>query len=193
MSDGICIIPAKGKSRRCPNKNVRIFHGIPMVARAIRTAQECGLFSQVVVSTDLAEVGVVAEQYGARVKYREHNWEELGTQELAARVLQQLGTHRSQSACVLYATTPLVVCFDLIEASRRFDPTCDNFIMAVGAEPLRDAGAFYMGLAGDFFGRKPLIGSATRLYVLPESRVCDVNTERDFARAEALYNAMTHA
>ena len=47
----LCIIPAKEKSRRLPNKNFLEFNGKPMVAWAILIAKQAGL-EKIVVSTD---------------------------------------------------------------------------------------------------------------------------------------------
>lgn len=61
----IAIIPARGGSKRIPRKNIRLFHGIPIIAYAIKTALESGLFEQVMVSTDDTEIAEIAIQYGA--------------------------------------------------------------------------------------------------------------------------------
>lgn len=65
----IAIIPARGGSKRIPRKNIKPFHGQPMIAYAIRAALACGLFGQVVVSTDDAEIAHVAREYGAEVPF----------------------------------------------------------------------------------------------------------------------------
>ena len=61
------------------------------------------------------------------------------------------------------------------------------FCFAVGAKPLRDAGAFYWGHARYFAMRSPLVSANSVLYVLPEEQVCDINTPADLERARELY------
>ena len=56
----IAIIPARSGSKRIPNKNIRNFHGVPIVSYPIITAIESGLFSQVYVSTDSSEIADIA-------------------------------------------------------------------------------------------------------------------------------------
>lgn len=65
----IAIIPARGGSKRIPRKNIKHFHGKPMIAYSIEAAIASGCFDKVIVSTDDAEIAEVAEQYGAEVPF----------------------------------------------------------------------------------------------------------------------------
>ena len=66
----ICIIPARGGSKRTPRKNIREFLGIPIIAYPIKKALSSKLFSRVIVSTDDLEIARIAENYGAEVDLR---------------------------------------------------------------------------------------------------------------------------
>ena len=48
----VAIIPARGGSKRIPNKNIRVFAGKPMIVWSIEAAQKSAIFDQVLVSTD---------------------------------------------------------------------------------------------------------------------------------------------
>lgn len=63
----ICIIPARGGSKRIPRKNIKNFCGKPMLARAIETAKTSGLFDKILVSTDDNEIANIARQNNADV------------------------------------------------------------------------------------------------------------------------------
>lgn len=65
----IAIIPARGGSKRIPRKNIRLFNGLPIIAYAIKTALDSGLFDEVMVSTDDKEIASIAIQYGAKVPF----------------------------------------------------------------------------------------------------------------------------
>jgi len=65
----LCIIPARGGSKRIPKKNVVLFEGVPMLVRAIRIAREVGRFDDVLVSTDNEEIAELASAFGARVPF----------------------------------------------------------------------------------------------------------------------------
>jgi len=59
-------IPARGGSKRIPGKNIRPFHGHPLLAYAIQGARDAGIFDGgIYVSTDCAEIGEIAQHYGA--------------------------------------------------------------------------------------------------------------------------------
>ena len=65
----VAIIPARGGSKRIPRKNIKPFHGKPMIAYSIEAAVASGCFDKVIVSTDDTEIAEVAEQYGAEVPF----------------------------------------------------------------------------------------------------------------------------
>lgn len=69
MKNNLCIIPARGGSKRIPRKNIKDFLGKPIIAYSIEVALESELFSEVMVSTDDEEIADVAKQYGAKVPF----------------------------------------------------------------------------------------------------------------------------
>ena len=67
--NNICIIPARGNSKRIPRKNIKDFLGKPIIAYSIEAAIQSGLFSTVMVSTDDHEIAEVAKEFGAEVPF----------------------------------------------------------------------------------------------------------------------------
>ena len=65
----LCVIPARGGSKRIPRKNIRPFAGKPIIAYAIRAAQKSELFSKIIVSTDDEEIAKVSQDFGAEVPF----------------------------------------------------------------------------------------------------------------------------
>ena len=65
----IAIIPARGGSKRIPNKNIVDFNGKPLIAWTIDAAKDSGLFDKIVVSTDSKEIAEVSKKYGAEVPF----------------------------------------------------------------------------------------------------------------------------
>ncbi|ODS33759.1 MAG: CMP-N,N'-diacetyllegionaminic acid synthase [Candidatus Scalindua rubra] len=63
----IAIIPAKGGSKRLPNKNMQLIHGRPMIYYSLKTAKECNLIKNVYVSTDSEEIEAYAFAQGVEV------------------------------------------------------------------------------------------------------------------------------
>ncbi len=65
----IALIPARGGSKRIPRKNIIDFAGKPMIAWSIEAALKSGVFDEVIVSTDDAEITEIARQHGASVPF----------------------------------------------------------------------------------------------------------------------------
>lgn len=111
--NNVAIIPARGGSKRIPSKNLKLFGGVPMIARSIQIALESELFAQVVVSTDDEEIADVARAYGAQVPFMRPAAladDYTGTAAVIVHALEEL--HRQgcdvDYACCLYATAPLL-------------------------------------------------------------------------------------
>lgn len=67
MTKTIAIIPARGGSKRLPNKNCLLLGGIPLVAHSILYAQKQPFIDAIYVSTNDAKIKEIALQYGAQV------------------------------------------------------------------------------------------------------------------------------
>jgi len=70
MNKTLCIIPARGGSKRIPRKNVLPLNGIPLIAYTIRSAKHSGVFDKIVVSTEDDEIAQVAISEGVEVDAR---------------------------------------------------------------------------------------------------------------------------
>jgi CMP-N-acetylneuraminic acid synthetase len=70
MSRSVCIIPARGGSKRIPRKNILPLNGVPLIGYTIRAALDAGVFSDVIVSTEDPEIKAIALQQGALVDDR---------------------------------------------------------------------------------------------------------------------------
>lgn len=63
------IIPARGGSKGIPDKNIRDLAGKPVLAYAQQSAEECGLFDRLIVSTDSEKIAEVAREIGIEVPF----------------------------------------------------------------------------------------------------------------------------
>jgi N-acylneuraminate cytidylyltransferase len=116
----LCIIPARGGSKRIPRKNIRNFLGKPIIAYSIKACQESGLFDRIVVSTDDQEIAKVAKAYGAEVPFLrsvENSDDYATTIDVIEEVYQRLGNEYDEVCCV-YTTAPLLKSEHLQEAAR---------------------------------------------------------------------------
>ena len=67
MPTAVALIGARSGSERVPDKNVRRLAGHPLLAYAIETARQSGVFARIVVSTDSEPIAKIARWYGADV------------------------------------------------------------------------------------------------------------------------------
>lgn len=63
----LCVIPARAGSKRLARKNVAPLGGRPMLAYTIAAARDSGVFADVYVSTEDAEIAALARDHGATV------------------------------------------------------------------------------------------------------------------------------
>ncbi|MBN1472354.1 MAG: pseudaminic acid cytidylyltransferase [Syntrophaceae bacterium] len=109
----VAIIPARIGSKRIPKKNMKNFHGKPIIAYSIQSAIETKLFRHVIVSTDSPELADIAISYGAEVPFlrpAELSDDFTGTDAVILHALYWLTDHEVeiQYVCCIYATAPLI-------------------------------------------------------------------------------------
>jgi N-acylneuraminate cytidylyltransferase len=69
MENNLAIIPARGGSKRIPQKNIKPFLGKPIIAYSIELARNSGIFSEIMVSTDDESIAEIAREYGADIPF----------------------------------------------------------------------------------------------------------------------------
>lgn len=109
----IAIIPARGGSKRIPRKNIRDFHGKPLISYSIEAALKSGCFDRVIVSTDDAEISEVAKKYGAEVPFIRPEYvsdDFATTMDVIKHALSWLMKEGQQIdyVCCIYATAPFL-------------------------------------------------------------------------------------
>ncbi|MBN2646273.1 MAG: pseudaminic acid cytidylyltransferase [Thiotrichales bacterium] len=109
----VCVIPARGGSKRIPRKNIKPFCGQPMIAYSIQAALNSACFDAVIVSTDDAEIAEVALQFGAQVPFMrpaELANDYAGTLPVIKHAVDWLAQNNqaADEVCCLYATAPFV-------------------------------------------------------------------------------------
>ncbi len=129
MQKVLAIIPARGGSKRIPNKNIRDFCGKPLIAYAIEQAKAHPRVGRVIVDTDSPEIAKVAKKYGAEVPFLRPEGLATDTAQATDAVISLLGrlkkeeNYEPEHVLILQATSPLReardidACFALVEKS----------------------------------------------------------------------------
>ena len=124
----LAVIPARGGSKRIPGKNVRPMHGRPLLAYTVEAAVGSGLFERVIVTTDSAEIAVIAQASGAEVPFlRDPTLADDITPVSRATidVLERLGQagQAYEQVCQLMPNCPLRTSEDVTASHRQFVAT----------------------------------------------------------------------
>jgi len=118
MTKILAVIPARGGSKRIPNKNLKKFLGKEIIRYPIEALLAVSSIELVVVSTDAVNIKAVATQSGASVPYMrsQKNSDDFATTfDVVAEVLGQC-TEKYDFVCCLYPTSVFVNAVMLTEA-----------------------------------------------------------------------------
>ncbi len=135
-SPPLCIIPARGGSKRLPRKNVADVGGKPMLAYTIEAALRSKLFDTVHVSTEDDGIAEIAQALGAAVPFRRPArlaGDECGVVDVCLDVLDRLeaGGHTYGTIGVLLPSSPLRRAEDIRGTYERFVESRADYAMAV--------------------------------------------------------------
>jgi len=109
----LAIIPARGGSKRIPRKNILPFGGKPMIGWSIEAAYKSKCFDRIIVSTDDAEISMIAKKYGAEVPFirpPELSDDHVGTIPVIKHAIEWINNNSIvvSEACCIYATAPFL-------------------------------------------------------------------------------------
>jgi len=140
MPKCVAIIPARGGSKRIPRKNIKNFHGLPLIAYSIEVALKSGLFDKVIVSTDDEEIADVAKLYGAEIPFirpKELADDFTGTGDVIKHTLNFLKENAEyyDYACTIYATAPLLQKKYLIEGFEKIKNSDAKMVFSATSMP----------------------------------------------------------
>jgi pseudaminic acid cytidylyltransferase len=149
----LAVIPARGGSKRIPRKNIKDFLGKPIIAYSIEACIASGLFDDVIVSTDDAEIADVARSYGASVPFMrpaELANDHEGTAAVVKHALHWFADNASTVAicCCVYATAPFVRARDLVAGLNILEDTQKDYAFSVASFDFPVQRALHMTVQG---------------------------------------------
>ena len=131
----LAVIPARGGSKRIPQKNIRSFCGRPVMAYSIQAAISSGVFERIVVSTDCPKTAELAESCGAEVPFvrpAELADDLTPTIPVIAHALEFFSAAdvTFDHVCCIYASAPFVLAADLVAGLQKMvaNPQADFLI-----------------------------------------------------------------
>lgn len=132
----LCIIPARGGSKRFPRKNIALLEGKSLLSYAIESAIESGIFGEICVSSEDDEILGIARGYASILALKRP--EELATdsaqvKEVCLYLLKYfagIGKAYTEFA-VLLTTNPFRTAEDIRNAYDIFRRSCSNYVMSL--------------------------------------------------------------
>ena len=122
----ICVIPARGGSKRIPLKNIKYFCGKPIIIYSIENAIKADCFSRIIVSTDNEEIKAISISNGADVPFirpktlSDDYSTSASVVKHAIEWLQSKG-EKVENVCCLYPTAPFVSPLDLNKGLKKLE------------------------------------------------------------------------
>ncbi len=131
----LCVIPARGGSKRFPRKNLALFRGRPLVGLTVDTALASDVYSRVIVSTDDEAIAAAARDSGADVRERppELAGDFITLEPVLLDVVEWLASRGTtvETGSVMLTTSPLRRADDVRDAYARFVSSGADFLMIV--------------------------------------------------------------
>lgn len=209
----IAIIPARGNSKRLPNKNIKFLAGIPLLVHSINYAKQYGFIDAIYVTTDSKDIKKIALQHGALVidRPKELSGDLEPTVTALKHVLESIDD-AVENVVLLQPTNPLRPKHLLTEAFQLFkEKGCDSlftvtrnhqkfgtikgdefnpFNYKIGQrsqdlEPLYfENGLLYITKSKDILNNEIITSKAFPLIINHPFALVDIDTQEDFDLAE---------
>ena len=128
MGKLLCIIPARGGSKRIPHKNIALFKGEPIISYSIKAVQESDIADEIMVSTDDPAIADVAIKYGAKVPFFRDSSTSNDKAGVAAVLVEVVNEYKKRGmefdyVLSVYATQPLLKPENLVKAFHLLETT----------------------------------------------------------------------
>jgi len=131
----ICLIPARGGSKRIPYKNIKEFKGQPIINYAIQTAIKSELFDEIVVSTDDELIKKELDIFKSKVIIFDRSKETATDDAMLADVILEFMdkgyVYKQDILCCLLPCTPLLDQKHLQDAYRLYNNSVDSVVPVV--------------------------------------------------------------
>jgi len=122
----LCIIPARGGSKRIPHKNIKEFNGKPIISYVIDTIKRTKIFDEIMVSTDDVKTVEIAKKNGVNVPFLRspENANDFAT--LSDVIIEVLKNYKKsgkefKNICCILPTSALITSDLIVEAYHKLD------------------------------------------------------------------------
>ena len=149
MIKRLLIIPARKNSKRIKNKNIKLFHGKPIISYSIEAALKSKMFDTLHISTDNKAIKKIANEFGVTIDFYRPKILSDGRTGLIKVYLYVIEKYKSigkifDEIWFLSACSPLILSKDLINASIYFNKNKADTMLSICKFSPQIQRAFYM-------------------------------------------------
>lgn len=133
----LAIIPARGGSKRIKQKNIKDFHGKPLIAWAIKAALKSKSIDKVVVTSEDKKIVKIAKKFGAEVPFLRPKHlakDNTAIEPVLINTLEWLKKHENykpDAIVLIFPTNPLKTAYHLDEAIKLFKEKKADSVISV--------------------------------------------------------------
>lgn len=145
----LCIIPARGGSKRIKKKNIKNFCGKPIIAWSINIALASNCFDKIVVSTDDTKIANLARKFGAIVPFKRPKSlsdDFTSTVDVISHAVKwEIQNYKKPDyVCCIYATAPFIKAIDIKNGLKLLKSQSSDYIFTATNFPYPIQRAFRM-------------------------------------------------
>ncbi len=107
----IAVVPARGGSKRIPDKNIKPFRGVPIILGTLSKLRNSGLFDQIIISTDsekIAEIVSVHSEVKVSFRSEELSNDQSNVIDVISQVVLEHNHNDNDYLCCVYAPNPFL-------------------------------------------------------------------------------------
>lgn len=133
----LAIIPARGRSKTVPRKNIRLILGKPLIAYTISEALKSKLLTRIIVSSDDDEIITIAKKWGAEVPFKRpkklatDKARSLPVIQQAVRFMEKIGGITYDYVVVLQPPTPFRLASDIDNSLKKLMKTGADSVISL--------------------------------------------------------------
>jgi pseudaminic acid cytidylyltransferase len=136
----ICVIPARGGSKRIIQKNIKDFNGSPIISYSIKAALKSNCFDRVIVSSDDKEIINISKKYGAEAPFirpAELSDDYVGIIPVVKHAIEQIEFNKNnvENVCCLFATAPFISPETISNSLTKLKQTNADFCFSISSFP----------------------------------------------------------
>lgn len=209
----LCIIPARGGSKRLKDKNIYPLLGKPLITYTIESALKTLLFNRIIVSTDSEKIKKISEKYKVEVikRPKKLSGDKVKTESVIFHVLKKI-KEEFDYIFLLQPTSPLRDAEDIRKAFKKIKKEKADFLVSVTdfEKPFTWAivkkgkyydfyfqknfrkklylpnGAIFIARYKSFLKEKTFYGKKLTIYYMPKKKSVDIDTIYDLKYAEVI-------